>query len=321
MRSQDTLRAAYAHARDVAAGHGRTYYLATRMLPPERRSAIHALYAFARMVDDVIDVDAGHQLSYAHCAEQLDLLEHYLRQLTAGVELPDTHEIDEETRHVLSALTDTIHRFDIAPAPFWDFFASMRMDLPGTPTYRSSYRTMAELEEYMRGSAAGIGLQMVPVLGTIVDPHEAEPYAAALGEAFQVTNFLRDVGEDLDRGRVYLPSEDLEAFGVDTELLLHSQKTGKPDRRIVQALAHFIAINRGQYRYAVKGIPMLNPVARPAIFAAYRLYSSILDYIEEGGYPVLNTRVIVPNRRRFAIALPLAGKAIAKRAVGAGRSI
>lgn len=318
MRSPDTLRAAYAHARQIAAGHGRTYYLATRMLPAERRSAIHALYAFARMVDDVIDVDAGHEVSYAQCAEQLDLLEHYLRQLTAGID-PNPDEIDQNTSHVLTALADAMRRFDISPEPFWDFFTSMRMDLPGTPTYHPSYKTMAELQEYMRGSAAGIGLQMVPVLGTVVDVHEAEPYAAALGEAFQVTNFLRDVGEDLDRGRVYLPAEDLEAFGVDEELLRHCQSTGKNDRRLVQALAHFIAINRGQYRYAVKGIPMLNPIARPAIFAAYRLYSSILDYIEEDDYPVLRTRVIVPNHRRLAIALPLAGKAIATRAVGAGR--
>ena len=159
---------------------------------------------------------------------------------------------------------------------------------------------------------------MVPVLGTVVDVHEAEPYAAALGEAFQVTNFLRDVGEDLERGRIYLPSEDLEAFGVDEDLLRHCQAKGKTDRRLVQALAHFIALNRGQYRYAVKGIPMLNPVARPSIFAAYRLYSSILDYIEAGDYPVMHTRVIVPNHRRLTIALPLAGKAIAKRAMGAG---
>ncbi|CAM3998398.1 phytoene/squalene synthase family protein [Smaragdicoccus niigatensis] len=316
MRSEETLRAAYTHARNVAAGHGRTYYLATRMLPAERRSAIHALYAFARMVDDVIDVEAGHQLSYTHCAEQLDLLEHYLRQLTSGVELPDDHDIDDETRHVLAALTDTIRRFDIASEPFWDFFASMRMDLPGTPTYHPSYQTMADLKAYMRGSAAGIGLQMVPVLGTIVDVHEAEPYAAALGEAFQVTNFLRDVGEDLDRDRVYLPADELAAFGVDEDLLRHCHATGTTDRRLVRALAHFIALNRGQYRYAVQGIPMLSPIAQPAIWAAYRLYSSILDYIEEGGYPVLHTRVIVPNRRRLAIALPLAGKALAHRAVG-----
>ena len=109
----------------------------------------------------------------------------------------------------------------IEPRHFADFMASMRMD-----THVTDYPTFAELGVYMHGSAAVIGLQMLPVLGTVGPRADAEPHAAALGVAFQLTNFLRDVGEDLDRGRVYLPADVLAAFGVDRELLLAAAATG-----------------------------------------------------------------------------------------------
>ena len=103
----------------------------------------------------------------------------------------------------------------------------MRMDIPGTPEYRTQYRTMAELDDYMHGSAAVIGLQMLPILGTVGDRAKRSRTPRALGEAFQLTNFIRDVGEDLDRGRLYLPADELAAFGVDAELLRGCRRTGR----------------------------------------------------------------------------------------------
>jgi len=171
----------------------------------------------------------------------------------------------------------------------------MRMD-----TEVTDYATFAELDRYVHGSAAVIGLQMLPILGTTVPRADAEPAAAALGVAFQLTNFLRDVGEDLDRGRVYLPADELAAFGVDRELLVWSRRTRRSDPRISRALAHLVAHTRAVYRRAAPGIAMLEPVSRACVTCAFGLYGEILAEIERSGYAVLHQRVTVPPRRRAA---------------------
>jgi phytoene synthase len=158
-----------------------------------------------------------------------------------------------------------------------------------------------------------IGLQMLPILGTLVPRAQAEPPAAALGVAFQLTNFLRDVGEDLDRGRVYLPRDELAAFGVDRELLAWCRRTRRGDPRVRRALAHLVAHTRGTYRRAEPGIAMLEPVSRACVGCAFTLYRGILDEIEAAGYDVLHRRVAVSNRRRAAVALPGLGRALVAR--------
>lgn len=184
------LRAAYARCRALNAQHGRTYFLATRLLPVERRCAVHALYGFARWADDIVD-----DLDRRQPPEERDRL---LRLLESDLAHGLRTGAGEEP--VVRAVADTAGRYAINHGLFTDFLASMRSDLTVT-----DYRTYADLRAYMHGSAAVIGLQMLPVLGTVVAREEAAPHAAALGVAFQLTNFLRDVGEDLDRGRVYLP--------------------------------------------------------------------------------------------------------------------
>ncbi|MEU8894321.1 phytoene/squalene synthase family protein [Nocardia sp. NPDC048505] len=285
--SSAQLESAYRVCGRIAAEHGRTYFLATRLLAASRRPAVHALYAFARTVDDLVDH------AVAEPAAELDRIEHALRTAL------DRGGADDP---VLLALTDTIERYDIAPRHFWTFLESMRMDIPGSAVYRDRYATMADLRDYMRGSAAAIGLQLLPVLGTVVPRAAAEPAAAALGEAFQLTNFLRDVGEDLDRGRVYLPAEDLAAFGVDHDLLRHCRRTGHTEPRLRRALAHLIAVNRDLYRRAAPGIDLLDPRVRPAIRTASALYADILTEIEHTGYAVFTTRATVPHHRRLRVA-------------------
>ncbi|GAB2673166.1 phytoene/squalene synthase family protein [Nocardia goodfellowii] len=292
MRSA-SLESAYRECGRIAAAHGRTYFLATRLLAASRRPAVHALYAFARMVDDIVD---HAQRPPTEPAGAVDLIEKRLR--TALEQGPET----VADAPVLLALTDTITRYDIAPQHFWTFLDSMRMDIPGSAHYRDRYATMAELREYMRGSAAAIGLQLLPVLGTVVPRAEAEPAAAALGEAFQLTNFLRDVGEDLDRGRIYLPLDELTAFGVDQDLLLHCRHTGHTDQRLRRALAHLIAVNRDLYRRADPGIDLLDPRVRPAIRTASTLYAAILTEIEHHDYTVFNTRAVVRRHHRLRVA-------------------
>jgi 15-cis-phytoene synthase len=131
--------------------------------------------------------------------------------------------------------------------------------------------------------------------------------------AFQLTNFLRDVGEDLDRGRVYLPADELAAFGVDRELLDWSRRTQRPDPRVRRALAHLVAHTRAVYRRAEPGLDMLEPVSRACVACAFQLYRGILDQICAADYDVLNRRVAVPNRRRAAVALPGLARALVAR--------
>lgn len=292
------LDRAYRDCRRIAAAHGRTYFLATRLLEPERRPAVHALYAFARTVDDIVDASDAPSRA-AESAARLDRIEHELRARLVNAPI-DAGDGPEDP--ALLAVSDTIRRYSIAAEHFWVFLDSMRMDIPGGPQYRDRYPTMADLRDYMRGSAAAIGLQLLPVLGTVVPVADAEPAAAALGEAFQLTNFLRDIGEDLDRGRVYLPADELAAFGVDAGLLHHCRESGRTDPRVRRALAHLIAVNRGVYRRATPGIELLSPRVRPAIRTAATLYGGILDEIERADYAVFTRRAAVPRHRRLRVA-------------------
>ncbi|MCW2633271.1 MAG: Phytoene synthase [Pseudonocardia sp.] len=296
--TEPDLRTAYARCRELNASHGRTYFLATRLLAPARRPAIHALYGFARYADEIVDDLADTRPMVERRAELDDLW----AQLRKGLAVGRAEHL------VLAAVVDTARRYEIDHRHFEDFMASMRMD-----TDITDYPTFDDLERYVHGSAAVIGLQVLPVLGTVVPRREAEPAAAALGVAFQITNFLRDVGEDLDRGRIYLPADELAAFGVDRELLVWCRRHRSADPRVRRALAHLVARTRGIYRRAAAGIPMLEPVSRPCVAAAFRLYGGILDEIVAADYDVLARRVKVPTRRRLAVAAPGAGRALSAR--------
>ncbi|MFI1207170.1 phytoene/squalene synthase family protein [Streptomyces sp. NPDC020802] len=295
------LRDAYTQCRRLNARHGRTYFLATRLLPVHRRPAVHALYGFARWADDIVDsLDPG--IAPRRRAADLDRLHTRLAQGLRDGDSPEP---------VVLALADTARRYAIDHQYFSDFMASMRSDLEIT-----DYPTYDDLRAYMHGSAAVIGLQMLPILGTVVPREEAAPHAAALGVAFQLTNFLRDVGEDLDRGRVYLPADLLGAHGVDRELLCWSRRTGLRDRRITEALKAVEDLTRGVYREAAPGIAMLDPVTRPCIRTAFVLYGGILDAVADDGYAVLHRRAVVPRRRRAAVAVDGLARLMAAQAVG-----
>ncbi|MFJ7988440.1 phytoene/squalene synthase family protein [Streptomyces sp. NPDC096351] len=297
------LRADYTTCRRLNARHGRTYFLATRLLPADRRSAVHALYGFARHADDIVD-DLGSGATLVEREAALDTLEAAWEKALAGGRVAEP---------VVRAVADTRARYGIPAAHFRDFLASMRSDLSVT-----DYPTYADLAGYMHGSAAVIGLQMVPVLGTVVPRAEAEPQAAALGVAFQLTNFLRDVGEDLDRGRVYLPADLLAAHGVDRSLLLWSRTTGRHDGRVTEALKDAASLTRRVYRAAEPGIAQLHSVSAPCVRTAFVLYRDILRAIEDDGFSVLHRRAVVSRRRRLAVAGRGYVRAVAARRGGPG---
>lgn len=283
------LRNAYRHCRELNSQHGKTFYLATRLLPPEHRPAVHALYGFARQADDILDdVDPQRGVS-----QRADLLAHLATQLF-NLLVQGGQRCDDPA---LIAVAHSARRYDIPWQLFDDFLGSMRLDLTVT-----DYPDRPALDRYMYGSAEVIGLQLLPVLGTVVPREEAAPYAAALGKAFQLTNFLRDVSEDLERGRVYLPADELKAHGVDRELLTWCQQNRRTDARVRRALVEQHATTRGTYAYAQRGIAMLDPRSRPCITAALTLYSQILDRIEDMDFAIFAERATVGTPRRVQVA-------------------
>ena len=283
------LREAYSRCRAINAAHGRTYFLATRLLAAHRRPAVHALYGYARYVDDIVDNPAPGATG-VDVRRSVDEAE---RHLFAGL------EAGTSDHPVVAAIVDTVRRFAIHTDLFAAFLESMRMDLSIT-----DYPTRTDLTTYVHGSARVIGLQMLPLLGTVVDREEAEEPAAALGEAFQLTNFLRDVAEDLDRDRVYLPADELAAFDVDRDRLSWCRAHGRADAAVRRALADQVATTRAIYRRARPGIAMLAPESRPCIATAFTLYSEILDRIADLDYDVFAARAAVGTVRRVQVAVP-----------------
>ena len=279
------LRNAYRRCRELNAQHGRTFFLATRLLAPAQRPAVHALYGFARLADDILD-DLDSALDTTAKAERLQRLsDHFFGD--------DGSDGDP----VLAAVIHTARGYHIPLNLFGDFLTSMRMDLTVT-----DYPDRATLNRYMHGSAEVIGLQLLPVLGTVGPVEEAAPYAAALGRAFQLTNFLRDVDEDLARQRVYLPADELAAFQVDRDLLMWCHVHRRTDARVRHALAAQHDITRDVYRFAGNGVQLLAPQSRPCVWTALTLYSEILNRIEDSDFAVFSRRATVGTTRRLQVA-------------------
>lgn len=279
------LRDGYRRCRELNAAHGRTFFLATRLLAPDQRPPVHALYGFARYADDILDDLDPHVGADVRGRRLQHLSERFFSD---GAHLGDP---------LVAAVTDTVRRYQISAGLFEDFLASMRMDLTVT-----DYPDRNALNLYMRGSAEAIGLQVLPILGTVTAAHEAAPYAAALGRAFQLTNFLRDVDEDLQRGRVYLPADELAAEGVDRELLIWCHAHRRTDPRVRRALTAQHEIARQTYRFATEGIATLAARSRPCVATAAALYSEILDCIERSDFAVFDRRATVGKARRLRVA-------------------
>ncbi|WP_037309113.1 phytoene/squalene synthase family protein [Amycolatopsis orientalis] len=281
------LRSAYTWCREVNARHGRTYFLATRMLTPPQRPAIHALYGFARWLDDIVDEPEPGATPQSLAARLSSVEDRFLRDLSRGA--------SEDP--LLTAVIDTATRFELEEKLFRAFFTSMRMDLSVT-----DYATREDLDVYVHGSAEVIGLQVLPVLGVVSRREEAAPRAAALGKAFQLTNFLRDVAEDLGRGRVYLPADELKEHRVDRERLSWCAGRGRADSAVRSAIQDQIARTRRVYAEARPGIAMLHPVSRPCVATAAALYGRILERIESADHDVFAGRATVSKGRRLAVA-------------------
>ncbi|HWC12510.1 MAG TPA: phytoene/squalene synthase family protein [Acidimicrobiales bacterium] len=299
-----TLEESYARCRQLNRRYGTTYYWSTALLPPVKRHHVHALYGFCRYADDIVDnvgrpgggpsppprrrwglipARRGGLGSAASPDERqaalADFGDRFFSDLAAG----------RSDDPVLKAVVHTVRAFDIDPDCFRRFLRSMAMDFTV-----ERYETFEDLLDYMDGSAAVIGEMMVPILEPVSPA--AFPHARDLGIAFQLSNFWRDVAEDLDRGRVYLPQEDLRKFDADPWA-----------RRVTpewcELMAFEIGRTRRYYESADVGIAMLPPRSARCIRGARTLYAGILDQIELAGYDVFSRRVRVPTWRKLAVAV------------------
>ena len=279
----EELRRSYERCRTLNAQHGKTYYLATLLLPRAKRPFVHALYGFARYADEIVD-DLASTLTPEQKSATLNAWgESFLLDLKRG----------SSDDPIAKAVVDTALHWDIPTEHFESFLQSMAMDL----TVRD-YATYADLYTYVYGSAAVIGLEMVPVL----EPLDAAAYAHAcdLGVAFQLANFIRDVGEDLDRGRVYLPLDELAMFDLQRSDL----ERRVVDDRVRGLLAYQISRVRRLEAASKPGVAMLHPTSRPCIDAARVLYCGIVDEVERIDYQVFDRRATVPMWRRMRVAAP-----------------
>ena len=272
-----TLDESYAACRELNKRHGTTYYWSTYALPKVKRHHVHALYGFCRHADDIVD-DLDDTPVDVRAKALADLGDRFFADLEAG----DSDDV------VLKAVVHTVRAFRIPPDCFGRFLGSMTMDLT-----IGRYATWDDLRGYMDGSAAVIGEMMLPILEPTSPA--AAPHARDLGDAFQLTNFLRDVAEDLDRGRVYLPQEDVHRFAAEGALAKREVTPG-----FVDLMRFEIDRCRQLYASADLGLAMLPPASRRCVGAARVLYSRILERIEAADYDVFTARARVPTWQKAA---------------------
>jgi phytoene synthase len=257
------LEQAYCQCGVMTARHSKSFHLASALLPPDKRRAARALYAFCRTSDDLVDdrTVADNELA----------LERWRRRVAM------THPAANDL--VAIAWLDTRHRFKIPHR-----YAEQLIDGVARDLVQTRYETFADLTTYAYGVASTVGLMSMHIIGFA--GHEAIPYAIKLGVALQLTNILRDVGEDWSLGRVYLPTAELEAFNLAEADLAG----GQVDRRWREFMRFQIERNRRLYAEAWPGIALLDPDGRLAIAAAARLYEAILADIEAADYNVFTRR-------------------------------
>ena len=275
-----SLAESYELCRRVQRSHSKTYYFSTRLLPPEVRPHVHALYAFMRYADEIVDAPGAIPLE-----EQLSALEAFEDETLAAV------AGEEVPNPVLRAYANTVRVRGIHPQNITVFMKSMKMD-----TYVFSYPTYDDLRAYTYGSAAVVGLMMCRVVG--VDDKRAEEHAEALGVAMQLSNFLRDVREDWGRGRVYLPLEDLARFDYTEEDLGASIV----DERFVDLMRFEIGRTRRLYAAADEGMGYIPRGRRYPVIVARELYAAILDRIEAQGYDVFSRRAETSRLGKLGVA-------------------
>jgi phytoene synthase len=270
------LAADYAVTEKITRDNSRSFWLASRFLPAEKRRAVRALYAFCRITDDIVDLQESNQ------AERLS---EWRRRVGATT--------FTRGRPVANAWLDTRIRYHIPGGYIEHFLDGVGMDL-----HKKHYSDFEELAHYCYGVASTVGLMSMSIVG--FSGEEAVPYAVRLGVALQLTNILRDIGEDFERGRIYLPLDELADFGISVADLRQMVATGRYGNTWRELMRFQIQRTRELYAEAWPGIGRLHPEGRLAIAAAADLYAGILDDIEAHDYDVFSRRAHMPDWKKLA---------------------
>jgi len=259
---------------------GTSYYFATRFLPMNLRQATYALYSFFRIPDEIVD-NAINQNPEA-ILQELEDWEAMWHQAYAG---------DKTKYPVLNITAEVFRKYEIPYQYSLDFLTAMKQDV-----YTNRYQTYADLQAYMYGSASVVGLMMSYIIG--FNNIKALEYAPYLGEAMQLTNFIRDIGEDYkERGRIYLLQEDMHKYNV-TE---NNIRDNKINADFIKLIKFEIKRARNLYRQSDSGLKYLNKRGRFAVIMASRMYEAILDKIEQNNYDVLTKRARTSKREKIYI--------------------
>jgi 15-cis-phytoene synthase len=280
-----TLRFAYARCRAVTRKHAKTFYMATRFLPHHKQRSIFAVYGLCRYLDDIVDeaedLVQQKKISKARMLRKLEMFRNKLIGTYRGLEYDHP---------ILIAFSDVLNRFNISIEHPLTLLEGVKTDLR-----KNRYETFDELYEYSYKVASVVGLMTSEIFG--YDNPKALNHAVDLGIAMQLTNILRDVGEDLDKNRIYLPKEDLDRFGISEQQLFKKEHS----EEFISLMKFQIERTRKYYSSADQGIPMLARDSRLPVMLARENYSRILDKIEENQYQVFNNRAYLNSAEKLSI--------------------
>lgn len=288
MTQPPTLQSAYAICRAIAKREAKNFYYAFLALPADRKNAICAIYAFMRKADDLSDDES---LSREERRRQLDTWLAAWHAAAAGAATADP---------VFIAVADATRRFSIPLTLLDELVAGTTMDLSrAAGDAPDTYATFDELYRYCYLVASVVGLVCIRIFG-YTDPR-AEKLAEETGIAFQLTNILRDVAEDAERNRVYLPLDTLAAHNVSLDALLHRAPGTPPTAGERAALREIAGRAQDYYRSAQELLPLIEPVSRPALWVLVSIYHALLKRIEQAGFDVFSQRAGVPLSQKLSI--------------------
>jgi phytoene synthase len=278
---ENSNRAAFEHARRLTAHYSKSFYVSARLLPAEKRWATYAVYGFCRYADNLIDKQRNRQA--AEILREVDFL---------ADELATAYRTGESEHPIIRPFIVVAQRYSIPLQYPLDLLVGVQMDVQNT-----RYQTFDDLYVFCYRVAAVVGLMMTHVVGYTND--EAFTYAEKLGIAMQLTNILRDIKEDKEMGRIYLPREELDRFGCRERDIIEERMT-PPLRELMKFQ---VSRAHSYYDAARQGIPMLQPDAQFAIYSASRIYRGILKRLEARDYNPFLGRVFVPPHRKLGILL------------------
>ena len=286
------LDAAYAHCREVVRARAKNFAYAFLLLPPAKRRGLEAIYGYCRVADDFADDDG--LLPEVRAANLADLRARLRLAVPEPGDPPAEVALrpDPELDLLMAALGDTALRYAIHREDLDLVAAGCVQDLTKT-----RYATFEELHAYCYQVASAVGLACLSVFGHHEDPALVRPLAVDLGIAMQLTNIIRDVAEDMDRDRIYLPGEDLARFGVDEAQL----RAGRVDRAWRELCAFEVRRARGYFARGKRLAAYVSRDARVCPLALAAIYERLLDAVEDADFDVFSARVSLSSRRKLGL--------------------